>query len=158
MKEKIRQIKKSDLKNLAKIYLEVYEAFNVGERWNEKAAYKLLEYWFNQYPADLGCVAEYNNKIVGAFITGVKPWWDGNHLQGGEIFVHPDFQHKGIGTKLVKKIFKIAKDRYKVVYCGFITFKNFKHPLNWYKKMGFKENKDLTVIGCNIDSVLKKLK
>jgi len=158
MEIEIKQVKKSDLKNLAKIHTRVFNSSKVGENWNPKKSYKLLEYWLNQYPADLGYFAEYNKKIVGAFITGLKPWWDGYHIQGGEMFVHPDFQKKGIGTMLIKKAFKIAKDKYKVKSCSLTTFKNIKHPLSWYKKMGFEEKKDLTVIGCNINDVLKKLR
>ena len=112
MATKIRLVKKEDLKKLAEIYAKTYEAFNIGEDWNRKSAYKMLEFWFKRQPG-LFFVAEYNKKIVGAFATCVKPWWDGNHLSDGEIFVHPDFQSKGIGSALIKKLFKTAKTKYK---------------------------------------------
>ena len=157
MATKIRLMKKGDLESLAEIYAETYEAFNIGEKWNKKSAHKLLEYWFKLQP-DLAFVAEYNNKIVGAFVTGVKPWWDGNHLIEGEMFVHPNFQGKGIGTELIKKLFKTARKQYKAVAWDAFTPNKFKHPLSWYKKMGFKEVKEWTIITCNIEEILKKLK
>ncbi|MBI4176413.1 MAG: hypothetical protein HY518_04355 [Candidatus Aenigmarchaeota archaeon] len=46
---------------------------------------------------DLQIVAEYNGKPVGAFVAGIKPWWDGNHLADGEIFVHPDCAEQELG-------------------------------------------------------------
>lgn len=152
----IRLMKKGDLECLAEVYTKVYEVFDVGERWDKKSAYKLLEYLF-KHQSDLAFVAEYDGQIVGAFLTLVKPWWDGKHLVEGEVFVHPDYQQRGIGTKLMKVAFKTAKEK-GVVACDGVTFKEFKHPLSWYKRLGFKEIKDWTIITCDIEKVLKKLK
>src|SRR3989344_2446360 len=98
---KIRRIQRKDLTKLAEVYNFVYKKFNIGERWTKKSAYKLLEYWLKRQP-DLCFLAEYNNIIVGGFVVGIKPWWDGNHLVDGEIFVHPHYQKKGIGSALLK--------------------------------------------------------
>jgi len=84
-------MQKKDLEKLSEIYSLVYEKFDIGEKWTSKTAKKLLEYWFDKQ-SDLAFVAEENNKIVGAFIAGIKPWLDGNHLSDGEIFVHPNYQ------------------------------------------------------------------
>src|SRR5687768_3198077 len=95
----IRIMTQEDLAVLADIYSEVYRVFDVGENWDKDSAYQLLEYWLHKQP-DLSFVAEADEKIVGAFIAGIKPWWDGNHLVDGELFVHPDFQAKRVGTEL----------------------------------------------------------
>jgi len=99
MNIKIRPMRKEDLRQVAEIYTIVYQKFDIGEKWTTKTALKLLDYWYKKQP-DLAFVAESNRKIVGAFVAGIKPWWDGNHISDGEIFVHPDFQKQGIATKL----------------------------------------------------------
>jgi len=153
----IRQIKKSDLDKLAKIYSIVYKRFDIGEKWTPKTAKKLLYYWFKKQP-DLFFLAEYNSKIVGGFVAGVKPWWDGNHLSDGEIFVRPNYQKKGIATKLSIALYKKALKKYKIVCFDGFTFKKTKFPLSWYLSQGFIQNKDWTMISGDINSILLNLK
>src|SRR3989344_8735665 len=150
----IRLIQKMDLHALAKIYSKVYTDFVVGEKWNEKASYNLLNYWLKRQP-DLCFLAEYDGKIVGAFLAGIKPWWDGNHLVDGEVFVDTDYQKKGIGTELSKAMYKTAIEKYNANYFDGITFADNKHPLSWYKKQGFKEIKNWTLITGDLRKVLK---
>lgn len=151
----IRLAKEEDLEKLAAIYEEVFRVFDVGEEWTKEAAYKLLKYYFDRYP-DLAFVAEYDGKVVGAFFADVRPWWDGDHLVDGEIFVHPDYQKRGVGTELMKIMFKTAIDKYGVVGWDAITFKG-EYPLEWYKKLGFEESKSWIVFGGDVRKVLKKL-
>lgn len=153
---KIRLAKKSDLNVLSEVYVEVYRAFDIGERWDKKSARKLLAYWLDKQP-ELAFLAEENNKIVGGFFTGMKPWWDGNHLSDGELFVHPDYQRRGIGGKLMKTAFQKAVKKYKAVQFDAFTFKKTKHPLAWYKSIGFNEVKEWTIINGNLEKVIKKI-
>jgi len=151
----IRPMAKEDLAPLAEIYTEVYRVFDVGEKWDKETAEKMLGYCFEHQP-DLAFVAEYQRKPVGAFMAGVKPWWDGNHLIDGEIFIDPEYQQKGIGTKLLKTMFQTAKDKYQATVWDTYTFRG-KYPLEWYKKLGFEEIDEWIMISGDIDDVLKKL-
>jgi len=154
---KIRQMRKGDLQQLAEIYAVVYQKFDIGEKWTAKKAKKLLFYWFGKQP-DLAFVAEFNGQVVGAFVAGIKPWWDGNHISDGEIFVHPDYQNKGIATKLSIALYEKALEKYKVVSFDAYTFKKTKFPLSWYLSQGFIQNEDWTMISGNVRSILPKLK
>lgn len=154
---KIRQMRKEDLQQLAEIYTIVYQKFDIGERWTAETAKKLLTYWFDKQP-DLAFVAEFNGQVVGAFVAGIKPWWDGNHISDGEIFVHPDFQKRGIATKLSIALYKKALEKYKVVSFDAYTFKKTKFPLSWYLSQGFIQNEDWTIISGDIKTILSKLK
>ena len=155
---KVRRIVNKDLEKLAEIYNQTYSpyVFDVGERWTKESAYAMLKYWLKREP-DLAFLAEYEGKVVGAFFVGVKPWWDGNHLVDGEIFVHPDYQKKGIGTKLLKFMFDYAIEKYNVVRWDTYTVKN-KYPLRWYKSLGFGEIKEWAMISADPKEVLKRLK
>jgi len=152
----IRSSKKSDFKTLAKIYVKAYNPLNIGEEWDNESAEKLLRHLYNDQP-DLTFTAEYKGKIVGLINAIVKPWWDGNHLTDGELFVDPEYQKKGIGKKLVKYLFKKAKDKYNAVCWDTFTHVVHDHPLIWYKSMGFEIIKEWQMITGNINKVLKNL-
>ena len=117
----------------------------------------MLSYWLDKQP-DLALVAEYDGKIAGAFVAGIKPWWDGNHIVDAELFVHPDFQKKGVGTALSKALFKKALEKYKVTYYDAITYTNHEFPLSWYHSLGLMPIENLTIISGNVKSILSKLK
>ncbi|MFZ5955672.1 MAG: GNAT family N-acetyltransferase [Nanoarchaeota archaeon] len=155
-KLKIRQIKKDDLDTLAQIYTEVYEVFDIGEKWTKETAYPMLEYWIKKQP-DLCFLCELDGKIMGAFCTCVKPWWDGNHLSDAEFFIHPDYQKIGIGTKLLRFSLQQAIKKYKVIRLEAFTPRD-KYPLEWYTKIGFEEIKEWAMISCNPKRILDNLK
>ena len=133
----IRRVKKEDLDKLADIYDKTYSpsTFDVGEKWTKESAYSMLDYWLRRNP-DLAFLAEDEGKIIAGFFVDFKPWWDGNHLIDGEIFVQPDYQKKGVGTKLLKYVFEYAIKKYKVIRWDTYTVKS-KYPLRWYKSIGF---------------------
>lgn len=153
---RIRLSTKEDLKELAGLYSKVYTAFDVGEKWDVESAYNLLSYWIKRQP-DLCFLAEVKGKIIGGFVAGIKPWWNGNHLVDGEIFVDPDFQKKGIGTLLSKVMYKTAIEKYNAIYFNAVTFKQTQHPLGWYKKQGFKEVEAWTIISGKLKEILAYL-
>lgn len=146
-----------DLKELSEIYTVAYNSINIGETWTPESAYKLIEYLFNDQP-DLFFVAEVDSKIVGAIVATVRPWMDGNHLIEGELFIHPDYQKKGIGVKLIKQLFTNAKEKYGVVAWDTYTHIIHENPLAWYKQLGFEEIKQWTMITGNVDHVLSTIR
>ena len=150
-------MRKEDLQQLAEVYALVYQKFDIGEKWTVETAKKLLFHWFDKQP-DLAFVAEFDAQVVGAFVAGIKPWWDGNHISDGEIFIHPDYQKKGIATKLSIALYEKALEKYKVVSFDAYTFKKTKFPLSWYLSQGFIQNEDWAMISGNVKSILSKLK
>ena len=152
----IRRMTETDLPGLAKIYCEVYRIFDVGEQWDEVSAGKLLHYWLLRQP-DLAFTAQSDNKLVGAFMAGIKPWWDGNHLVDGEIFVHPDYQAKGVGTQLSKVVFQTAIEKYQATVWDTYTFAKHEFPLKWYQSLGFVPNEDWIMISGDLKEALARL-
>jgi len=153
----IRPVNDADFQELSKIYALAYNSLSIGENWNEPTALMLLKHLYSEQE-DLFFVAEENGKVVGAITAPIKPWWDGNHLTDGELFVHPDNQRHGIGKLLIKKLFSEAKEKYKAVSWDTFTHRVYEHPLKWYKSLGFEETSQWVMISGNIDEVLNNLK
>lgn len=152
----IRHAKKEDIDTLAEIYIAAYNPLNIGERWTKPTAVTMLSHLFEVQP-DLTFIAVIDGNIVGGVNALVKPWWDGNHITDGEIFVASGHQGKKIGKKLLKRLFQEAKDKYNAVSWDTFTHIVHDHPLAWYKSMGFEEIPHWTMITGDIDKVLNKL-
>lgn len=155
MQVRIRLARRKDIKELSKVYAAVYRKFDAGEDWTEKKACVLLSYWLNRQP-DMFFVADIDGNLAGGFVAGIKPWWDGNRLFDGEIFVHPELQGKGIGSLLSKALFKKAVEKYSAKVWDTHTFRR-RFPLKWYKELGFREIKEWLLITGDIRKALRKL-
>ena len=153
----VRSMKEEDLLIISELYVRAYKIYSQWEHWNSEAARQLFEHWLKRQP-DMSFVAEYDDKVVGAFVGGIKPWWDGNHLVDWELVVDPEYQKKGIGKLLLKVALEKAVEKHNATLCEAVTFKKTKFPLSWYKRIEFNEIKEWTMIGGDIKEVLKKLK
>lgn len=153
----IRLAQELDLPELAEIYKEAYNTLNIGENWNNETALLLMRHLYKEQN-DLFFVAEENDTIVGGIVALIKPWWDGNHLTDGEVFIAPHNQKKGIGTQLIKRLFTEALEKYKAISWDTFTHRVYEHPLKWYKSIGFKEIEHWIMITGDIKEVLRRLK
>jgi GNAT superfamily N-acetyltransferase len=150
---KIRQAKRTDLESIARIYTQVYNQLDIGEEWTKRRAFELLEYYFFKHP-ELAFTAKYDDKLVGAFFAGIKPWWDGYHLFDGEIFVRTEYRGHGIGRALLKAVLAVAKEKYDAVCWDAFTFTGRRSPLPWYKKLGISPSKGYSMMSGNVKEVL----
>jgi ribosomal protein S18 acetylase RimI-like enzyme len=152
-----RLAQKEDLKPLANIYKGLYYNSILNENWSEDTAYKLLNFFYTLQP-DIFVVAEENSKVVGAIMSLVKPWHDGNRLIETEIFVAKNYQHKCIGSKLFQEHFKKAIEKYDVKVIEAHTYQEQDgYPLNWYKKQGYEIINNWYVINGNIKQAYEYL-
>jgi len=147
----IRQTTSEDLEKLSQMYPSIYS--DTDEAWSEKASFELLHFYFS-LPTFLGLTAIYENEVVGAFFAYIKPWWDGNHLGEGELFIEPSHQRMGIGSMLYLEMMKLA-DKKGCVQQDLLTYIG-KPADNWYKRIGFKETGQTHLTG-NIKEVMEKL-
>jgi len=153
----IRLVKLEDIISLAPIYKDLYDDADIGEFWSIESAEKLLKYWYDKQQ-DLFFVAEEDEKPVGAIMSGVKPWFDGNRLVDTELFVAKDYQEKHIGRELYKKHLSEAQRIYKARVIEFHTYGDENEfPQSWYKEIGFKKDKELIIMNANIEKVLEHL-
>ncbi len=152
----IRPARVEDIDRMAEIYADAYNILRIGENWTKETAIKALTHLFSTQP-DLTFVATIDGKIVGGVNAIVKPWWDGNHLTDGEIFVASGHQGQKIGKQLLRTLFKEAKEKYNAVSWDTFTHIVHEHPLRWYKSMGFEEIPHWTMITGDINKVLHNL-
>ena len=153
----IRPMKKQDLREIAVLYTDIYSRVDIGKKWTKESAYSLMKHLFSKQ-TDLCFVALIEDTIVGGFVAGIKPWWDGNYLTDGEIFVDNRYHKHRIGSKLSKILYKTALDKYNIVRIDFITFSKNGFPLSWYTKLGFETEKQFIMINGAPKKVLKRLK
>lgn len=79
-------------------------------------------------------VHEDNKKITGTIAVR------GNLM--GNLFVHPDFQKKGIGTRLLEKAESIISTKYK-----YAKFYSYRKAVDFHKKRGYEiKNKNLLMV------------
>jgi len=153
----IRNVKETDIKVLAPIYKQLYDNADIGEYWTIESAEKLLNYWYEKQK-DLFLVAEENDEVVGAIMSGIKPWFDGNRLIDSEIFVSSKYQGKHIAKDLFISHLKKAKELYDAKVIEFHTYGyEEEFPQCWYNRIGFKKDNELIIMNGNVDDVLDKL-
>lgn len=151
----IRLVKKEDLMTLAKIYKDLYGKSILNEDWTREKSYGLLEFFY-KLQSDIFMVAEVDGKVVGAVMSIVKPWHDGNRLIETEIFVDNDYQRRGIASRLFHQHFRLAMEKYNTKVIEAHTYQEENgYPLNWYKKQGYKVINEWYVINGNIKEAYK---
>lgn len=151
----LRLASESDLHPLAAIYAECYRVADVGERWTPQTAETLLTYWLKRRP-ELFYVATVGNKLAGAFVTDVMPWWDGPCIFEGQLFVDPAYQKRGIGSLLFEKVLSEALRIYRAESIALVTYRNSTHPRSWYERIGLKETGYMILEG-KTRAILKNL-
>ena len=158
MKINICTLKKEfDLEILANEYADYYSNSILKEKWNQGTAIKLFRYFYKQAP-DLFFVAYDNDKPVGVIMTCLKPWWDGMHLEDGEVFVSKEYQQKGIAKMLFKKLFEYAIEKYDATTIEGHTYEDENgFPYCWYKRLGFETIDDWKIISGDIKKIVNKL-
>ena len=151
----IRLMKNEDLASLAAVYVRAF-ASEINEKWTEERAYALLADWFRRQP-DLAFAAESGGKLVGGFVVGIRPWWDGNHLVDGELFVDLEHQGTGIAGRLIRQTLVTAVEKYAPVIWETYTFRGQAFPMDWYKRLGFHEIEEWVMIRADVKQVLASL-
>ena len=116
-------------KNVYMKYVEI----NWGS-WNELDQREMFDNFINSYGKDIQIIIV-KNQMVGFFHGNDLP--DGNY-ELGNICIAPNFQGKGLGTKVLKDI--IAKHKHQDIYLRYFKQNPVVHL---YKRLGFEMVEEL---------------
>ena len=147
-----RKTKKEDISELAQIYRRAYDRPEFGENWSLKAARAMLGFYLTQ-KTFIGITVLVDGKVVGAFLSYVKPWFDSNHLAEGEIFIDPAYQKQKIGSLLFLEMMNLAEKK----NCQIHELVAYAGVAKWYKKIGMHET-ELKHMSGSIGEIIKQLK
>lgn len=76
----------------------------------------------------------------------------------GELFVDKDYQERHLAKELYKKHLSEAQRIYRARVIEFHTYGDENEfPQSWYRKIGFKKDKELIIMNANIEQVLEHL-
>ncbi|MBF0981581.1 GNAT family N-acetyltransferase [Candidatus Gracilibacteria bacterium] len=147
----IQKIDKQDHEAIILLYLESYLA--EGEKRNKEQITPFVNYLLKR-PFKLKAVVD--GKIIGGFISDIKPRHEGNILFDPEIFIHPDYQNQGFGRHLLHQALLQAQQTYQITDLIAFTFKE-SYQLKRYQKLGIKTDDSWQMLYGALDPVLKKL-
>ena len=126
----IREASSKDIEGMVNVLKTIYLQ---DEDWARKAIKKLLD--TENYVI---LVAELNGTLVGFIDYYVLPsiWEKWNEAIINYLFVHKDYQGKGVGSKLLKEVTK-RTDEMGIVELHVGTEMDNKRAIHLYKRHGF---------------------
>ncbi|MCK6532763.1 MAG: GNAT family N-acetyltransferase [Polyangiaceae bacterium] len=137
----IRSMKDGDLDAVSELYLAAYRA-----SWSAAGARAYIEKFYRFEPASCQ-VALDDGRVAGAILAYTFERETGVVLYIQELMVHPDFQSRGIGKKLVGKLREaLTKGPSKVKITPLV--KADTTVLNFYNSLGFDKDK---VVSFSLD-------
>ena len=105
----VREYDEKDLDTCIKILMDTFNAEPWNNEWTPESARRyLLE--FTEFKRFVGYVAEEYGVVVGAAFCRCKVWYAGDELFVEELFIHPKFQSRGFGSRLISALEKYASD------------------------------------------------
>lgn len=138
---KIRQIKKTEYDVLADfLYQAIFLLPGTDPLPREVINNPQIYIYINNFgdKNDCGVVAEQDGKIVGAAWTRIIPAYGHIDDETPELAmsVLPEYRNKGIGTKMLKKLFELLSQRgYKQTS---LSVQKANPALRLYERMGYK--------------------
>lgn len=138
----IREIRKDEYKLLEDfLYEAIFIPVGVEKPSRDIIKNKELQVYIKDFgtnKADNCLLAEYNKKIVGACWTRIMN--DYGHVDNGTpslaISLYEEYRGKGIGTKLMKSMLKLLKEKgYKRTS---LSVQKSNYAVKMYKNIGFK--------------------
>lgn len=131
MRIKLEKTKSGEIKDIAPFYAKEYRKPPYNENWTIKKAIDRLKFFkkFN----DLYSI-KLRRELVGFVTVNPNFMCPGEIAYGEELVIKEQFQGKGIGTIVIKKILKIYKKRGFKRFLGISDIKSKAFKL--YKKLG----------------------
>ena len=130
---KIRKISKSDLEELAKLMVGVYNAPPWNDNWTVETALESLTD-ISDFPKFFGNVIVDGNKIIGGIIGNIRRYSSESTFYIDEFFIAEEYRGTGLAKKLYQTSIKQLQER-GISGAFFTTLKNSR-AYNFYIKQG----------------------
>jgi len=144
MGTEIKKVNRNYLKDFVEVYRESYKGL---EKYAYLSARDIKRYfkWLMSRDPEGFFVAEVNGSVVG-FVASDANWFSFTEVKKvgeiHELFVHPSWRRKGIGTTLLLKAINYIKSRGRSTVELWVGNNNF-GAISFYRKFGFKEKGNL---------------
>lgn len=130
-------MQRGDIAACAEILCAVYNNEMWQCRWTKETGEAYLEDYF-EAKKFVGFVLEENGKMIGAMFAHEKIWWNNSELYIDEMFVLPEMQRGGYGSKLINSAEEYVRTHH---LAGLTLCTNKYAPApNFYRKNGFSDN------------------
>ena len=129
----IRKITRSDLEELAKLMVDVYNAPPWNNKWTKETALESLSD-ISDFPKFFGNVIVDGNKIIGAIIGHIRRYATESTLYIDEFFISEEYRGTGLAKNLYQTSIKQLQER-GISGAFFTTLKNSR-AYNFYVKQG----------------------
>lgn len=106
----IRPMESADLAACADILMSVYNNELWQCRWTADAALEYLSDFFTAKKF-VGYVAVEDGRLTGAVFAREKVWWNNSEVYVEEMFVRPECQRMGCGSRLMQRLEAYVADR-----------------------------------------------
>lgn len=153
---RIRLMKKQDIPEVVKLFVESYKKEDKSMRWSEELAEKYITSLYRS-GKDLSFVVINKDHVIACAMSQLVPEYTKCVLSSKVLLVHPDFRRQGIGKKLVRKTCIKAQNKYMLdeIETNIYTLTNF--PIMWYESIGFRTKKNFEITRAKIDKVISKV-
>ena len=130
----IRKMERNDIAVCAEILCSVYNNELWQCRWTKEVATEYLTDFFDMKKF-VGYVLEDGKEIVGGLFAHEKVWWNNSEVFVEEMFVKPECQRKGYGSRLMEKVMSYVSEK---GLAGITLSTNKYAPApEFYRKNGF---------------------
>ena len=134
---KIKQAKKGDLREIAKLMLEEFRKPPFNEKASINAVLKSLNFYFKIGEINVAII---DNKIVGVIIFKIEQYWEGSVIIIEDLTVKEEFKKQGIRKILIDYVESYAKKN-KLKRILFKTHGK-SSAVKFYQKQGYKIRKE----------------
>lgn len=143
----IRELDATDLPEATRLYVRVFNAPPWNDQWTETTAGTRLRQTL-QTPGALGLGIRDADRIIGVAIGYEEQWYSGVHFSLKELFVDPDRQGSGIGTRLMHRLVETLQSR--GVERIYLLTAHDTPAASFYGKLGFRRSRYTTLMKLDL--------
>lgn len=125
----------SEYEPLAAVLKAAYAVEPWNERWSDERALRRIQGILHNF-GSICIVADDKGSLLGSILGFIDPYADQDFFFISELFVLPQYQHRGIGTQLLRTLETVLKEK------GISTTQiiSIENNLPFYSKAGYQQD------------------